>query len=307
MDGSGSGSGPTNGVVAFLMVVGPGEGSLAGDTLDSVAAFEPDAVVWVLDDCTKDGTYETMEEWAAAHPGTRVLRNHEPRGYRGIAASFFSLLAAAYEALSPELVVKIDPDACLIGPGFVNHVRNRLADLGPGIVGAYRLGASGARRRFDHLRRNMLLDLVPVGLHKDRRSLRFGRPFWAPYLPQARRHGYEMGEHVLGALSAMDGDTLRALYDAGFLSALPERYRALTVEEDVLLGLGAKAVGHQLIDLNTDPDQPVAWIQFRPPVPLSADQLLEKGVSAVHPVKSTPDGEAMRAVFRRCRSAIAAP
>jgi hypothetical protein len=108
-------------------------------------------------------------------------------------------------------------------------------------VGAYRTSPTGSAREFGRIRRNMLLDLLPVGLHKDRQSLRIGRPFWARFVPAARRNGYEFGEHVLGALSGIHGATLRALGDGGFF-AMPPDYRALTVEEDVLLGLGAKAV-----------------------------------------------------------------
>jgi hypothetical protein len=287
----------------FLMVVGPNEGALAADTLDSIAACEPAADVWVLDDCTTDGTYDSLGRWAAAHPGTRVLRNPVPRGYRGIATSVFSLLEAiAHEPRIPDLIIKVDPDTFVIATGIVDLMRHRFAAVGPGIVGPYRIGANGGARTFGRLRRNMLLDLLPLGVHKDRRALRVGFPFWTGYLPAARRHGYEMGEHVLGALSGMHGDTLRAIHDSGFLSAIPDPYRALTVEEDVLLGLATKAVGHQLIDITHDPADARVWIQFRPPIPQTANALLERRMLAVHPLKASPEGEAMRAALRTPRA-----
>lgn len=296
------GPAPVLGSTVFFMVVGPREGALAADTLDSIRACEPSAAIWILDDCTQDGTYERVTAWAAAHPGTRVLRNPAPRGYRGIATSVFSLLEAiAATQPLPELIVKVDPDTCLVRPGVADLMRQRFAAAGPGIVGPYRIGANGGRRTFGRLRRNMLLDLLPVGMHKDRRSVRIGLPFWAPYLPAARRHGYAMGEHVLGALSGMHGATLRAIHDSGFLSAIPDRYRALTVEEDVLLGLAVKAVGHQLIDIAPDAASARVWIQFRPPIPETATALLERQMVAVHPLKASPEGEAMRAVFREIR------
>jgi hypothetical protein len=147
----------------------------------------------------------------------------------------------------------------------------------------------------------MLLDLVPLGVHKDRRSIRIGLPFWAACLPRARRHGYAMGDHVLGALSGMHGETLRAIHDSGFLGEIPDGYRALTVEEDMLLGLATKAVGHQLIDIAPDPRAAQVWIQFRPPIPQTAATLLERRMLAVHPVKASPEGDAMRAAFRAQR------
>ena len=152
----------------------------------------------------------------------------------------------------------------------------------------------------------MLLDLLPFGLHKDRRSVRVGLPFWASYLATARRRGYAMGEHVLGALSGMHGETLRAIHGSGFLSALPEHYRALTVEEDVLLGLATKAVGHQLIDITADPATARVWIQFRPPIPQTASALLERQMLAVHPLKASPEGLAMRSALRVRRGASVA-
>jgi hypothetical protein len=295
--------------VIFVMVVGPGEGKIAVDSLDSIAAFERDAEAWVLDDCTLDGTYDTLVRWSADHPRSRILRNPEPRGYRGIARSMFSLLSAiAAEPIVPGLVIKIDPDTCVIGSGVVDLIRRRLAAEGPGIVGAYRVAANGSAREFGRIRRNMILDLLPIGIHKDRHSIRVGRPFWARYLAAARRNGYHFGEHVLGALSGIHGATIRALGAAGYFESLPADYRALTVEEDVLLGLAAKAVGHQLLDINVDPANPDVWIQFRPPLPIDAAQLLQRGIRAVHPVKLSPEGEAMRAEFklRRPRAEVAA-
>ncbi len=295
----------------FVMVAGPGESEIAVDSLDRIAAFEPEAEVWVLDDCTDDGTYEALVQWGRGHAQSRILRNPEPRGYRGIARSMFGMLSElAAERGVPGLVVKIDPDTCLLAPGVSDLMRARLATGGPragGIAGAYRMSPTGSMREFGRIRRNMLLDLLPIGLHKDRQSVRVGRPYWAPFVPRARGNGYEFGEHVLGALSGLHGATLRGLSDAGFL-AIPDDYRALTVEEDVLLGLGAKAIGHRLIDVNADPARPDVWIQFRPPVPIGADELTRRGIRAVHPVKMSADGRAMRAnlSLRRARTAVPA-
>ena len=61
-----------------------------------------------------------------------------------------------------------------------------------------------------------------------------------------------------------------------------------------MLGLGVKAIGHQLTDINADPANPDVWIQFRPPVPIGADELIRRGIRAVHPVKKSADGRAMR-------------
>ena len=288
--------------VAFGMAVGPGEGRMALDTLESVATFFPDATRWIVDDCTCDGTYELLGRWVATNGG-HLLRNAFPRGYRGIASSFYALLATiARQEPTLDMAIKIDPDTCLLGGDLLARFRQRFAEYGPGMVGAYRVGAGGRPRVFGHIRRNMLVDLLlPVGPHKTWRSLRVGLPYWARFLARARSHGYVFGEHVLGALAAIHGDTLRALADSGFLQ-VPPRFRALTVQMDVLLGLGVRSVGHNLIDLDSAPPAPASvWLQFLPPIPVSADVLVERGILAVHPVKNTPEGDAMRDVFRRQR------
>ncbi len=153
----------------------------------------------------------------------------------------------------------------------------------------------------------MLLDLLPIGVHKDRQSVRVGRPFWASFVPAARRNGYQFGEHVLGALSGMHGTTLRALRDAGFLD-MPPDYRALTVEEDVLLGLGAKAIGHQLLDINVNPGQPDVWIQFRPPVPIGGGELFSVGFAPCIRSKCPQRAGlcARKSAVRRARAAVPA-
>jgi len=288
------------------MAVGPGEGRIALDTLESIATFFPDASRWILDDCTSDGTFTALEQWVALRGG-HLLRNETPRGYRGIAASSFSLLETiAREEPAVEIAIKVDPDTCLLGGDLLQRIRARFATDGPGVVGAYRLGVRGRQRVFGHIRRNMLIDLLlPVGPHKTWRTIRVGWPYWARYLRAARRHGYVFGEHVLGALAAIHGDTLRALVRSRFLD-VPDGFRALTVQMDVLLGLGVRAVGHRLIDLDLDPEHPTVWLQFLPPVPESPEALIARGMLAVHPVKATPEGDAMRAVFARMRDSVAA-
>ena len=164
--------------------------------------YEPEAEVWVLDDCTGDGTYEGLVQWGGDHPRSRILRNPEPRGYRGIARSMFGVLAEiAAEPRVPGLVVKIDPDTCLLAGGVCDLMRTRLA-AAPGIVGAYRVSPTGAVREFGQIRRNMLLDLLPIGTPQRPASRSVSaKPYWAPFVSRARQNGYAFGEHVLGALS----------------------------------------------------------------------------------------------------------
>jgi hypothetical protein len=280
---------------------------MATDTLDAVSHYWPAANLWLLDDCTDDETFGAIEAWSRDH-GAQLLRNPTPQGYHGLAQSVFTLyraIAAHSVTVPTDFVLKLDPDACILGAELEHDLRSRFAANGPGIVGAYRVQADGRGREWRRQRRNMLLDLLlPIGPHKSWRALRIGRPYWAHYLRSARRNGYVFGEHVLGGAYAIHTSTVRALNASGFLD-IPARYRGLTVEEDVLLGLGAKAIGHGLIDIGTDLTRSPAWIQFRSPLPLAAETFLARGVRVVHPVKDSSDGAVMRTVFRQHRRSMA--
>jgi alpha-glucuronidase len=68
----------------------------------------------------------------------------------------------------------------------------------------------------------------------------------------------------------------------------------------LLVSIGVKAVGHALIDIN----DPVScgiqtWLQYPPPFPLSAQEVVARRYLAIHPVKNTPEGRALRAELRR--------
>lgn len=306
---------------AFALVVGPGEAEMALDTLEAIQIFYPAADVWVRDDATADGTYERLQQYAQIQDRILLSRNPRSRGFLGLVNSIFALYASMARAEHPyHLVIKLDPDACLLGPGLERHCAALFAACGPGMAGAFRYGPGGAprARQFEPrglrdfldltepgARRFVFCDLLPIGPAKDGR-LRVGQPFYVRYLRRARRHGWFPGEHVLGGVYALHGETLRALDAAGFWRAITDDYRAMLTEEDHLVSLGARAMGHALLDINTDPAHPVAWLQHRPPLPKTAEELLNQGVLAVHPLKGE-EGRQLRIIFQTARRHEGAP
>jgi hypothetical protein len=288
-------------MIVFVMLVGPGEAGMAIDSLTWALRLYPDTIAWVREDKTNDGTFEKLDEFARSSEGRVFLEsNPTSEGYSGIATSMFRL----YESLVNhfprlEMVIQLDPDACILREGLVELARNRFAKHGPGMIGTYMVSPSGAARDHRPWRSRFLRDLMPIGLDLKTKRIRVGLPFYTRYLFSALRKNYKLGHHVLAAFYILHGDTIRALKENGFWAAMPEVGSRLIKLDDPLLSLGTLAVGHKLIELNdTSAGSVQTWIQFRPPIPLSAKEIVNRKLIAIHPVKADRDGATLRSELR---------
>lgn len=283
------------------MLVGPGEAHIAIDSLTWALRLYPGTIAWVREDRTSDGTREKLEEFAAGSAGRVYLQSNPTRqGYLGIAVSMFHL----YETLITrfpqlEMAIQLDPDACLLREGVVDLARERFATHGPGMIGAYMFSPTGAPRNHRSWRNKFIKDLSPIGRDLKTNKLRFGFPFYTKHLLKALKCHYKLGHHVLSSFYILHGDTIRALNESGFWAAMPEAGSRQIKGDDPLLSLGTLAVGHKLIEINDHSDGAIrTWIQFRPPIPLSAKEIVDRRLIAIHPVKSDKDGAALRTEVR---------
>jgi hypothetical protein len=289
-------------MLSFVMLVGPGEAEMAIDSLSHALRLYPNSRACVRDDATRDGTFEALQAFAAAHASRVCLfRNAHAQGYFGMAHSLFSLYEHAWRAHPEvEICVKLDPDACILRPGLDALARQRFAKFGPGVLGSYRISPSGGKRDHSMHARTIAKDFRLLGRDFATGRLRFGVPFYARYFVRALGHGYIPGHSVLGGMYILHGDTLRGAGKAGFWSAIPEDVCCYTKSEDVLVSMGVKAVGHALIDINDYASGHLeTWLQYAPPFPWPAQAVVEKGYLAIHPVKNSPEGRELRAELRR--------
>ena len=284
--------------LAFAMTIGPGEAEMAIDNLEAIEALYPDAVTWVRDDRTSDGTWERLQGWSA---GKRVAlsRNAQRNGFHGLAKTVAELLMEV-AAAEPELVIKIDPDTILLRRGLDQLFRERFSKYGKGICGSYRVSASGARRKFHNHGAQVVLDMLPIGPKKRQRTLRVGPVGYFGYLMQALARGYRPGEHVQGGLYAIEGSILERLATSGYLNSLVAGRSGMVYAEDVLLTLGVKAVGGTISSANESAAGAPTHIQASRPLQLSHDRLHDARLLAVHPVKGVDS--ALRSVLRDIRS-----
>jgi hypothetical protein len=280
----------------FLMIVSPGEGGIAVDAVQTILHSYPESKIWLRDDCTRDGTFERLQNVAEAYPHRiDLIRNPTPMGYKGLPVSVFrsfDRICQSGERL--EMVIKLDPDVLLRGDEIVRLARSKFAEEGPGIIGSYLLSAAKTRRDNTSFCIRFLLDLFPAGFDRHNKRLRFGLPFYAKYLLKAFRNGYLLGRHVMGAFYIVHGDTLRALNEAGFWRSIPDLGSREIKWDDALVPIGPYFIGHKLIDLH-DQVESRFWIQSKNPISLSAEEIVARRYQAVHPLKDDAAGSEIRA------------
>ncbi len=275
-----------------MMTVSEGEASIALDSLNAIRAHYPDADLWLLDDCSEDGTAEQVERWARMNKA-RFHRNPVRRGYRGNAHCIFRLFHLIASSGQPYgMVIKLDPDTRIVRPGLAELLASRQAAEGPGIVGACWHSPDGRVRRTVKKQLITAIDLSPIG-PDHLRKLRVGWPFYARWALRGLVRGHLPGWHALGALYAIDGGLVSALEAEGYWTAIPPDFHALLHSEDLLVSLGVAAIGGRLIDINP-PGQTPTWLQYLPPVPWTAEEMVSGGLLAVHPLKRGEPGDTIR-------------
>ena len=271
---------------------------MALDTLDSIRHYCPmphDIVI--VDDCTNDGTYETLVSKKQAH--WHFLRNECRHGTRRLVHSLSAGFRCVLRSLNADLVLRMDQDALLINQGIAEdafaYVRN---DPAIGIFGVYKVDYNRPRSYEVHRR---LID-------KELRSVRAFAgltPSWRHLLQMAEANGYRRGDNVFGGAYFI---TRSCLTDISKLGALDPPYHWHSrMEEDVYFSMAAVAAGHKMGHFAA-PDGPLC-LEWRG-LPYPASELWCRGYKLVHSVdkgintgKEENQGLTAREVFRRIRYA----
>jgi hypothetical protein len=223
-----------------------------------------------------------------------------PAGAPGGHGGLFVKLAAGYrfarEHLPFQVLLRLDADALVIGPGIAELAAARFeADPGLGLLGSYRLGPDGGRRSFAPAAAALRAESGWRGLRQPRlrRALR-------ELLATARGAGYEDGEHPLGGAYLHSAGAVAELSRQGLLE-LPLLARS-SLGEDQLFGLLTVAAGYRIGDFG-GPGDPLAltWKGL----PAEPAELLARRKVVVHSVRSFGQlGEAeIRGSFAAARAA----
>lgn len=267
--------------VVVLICVAEGEWLGVEDLLQSCELYlDADFDVVLVDDYTQDGTYEKLQD-----TGHWVLRNPEKRGLEGLDWTFRRGLKQVLEMYDTPLVLKIDPDALILGRGLIHAIRSAIAERPrAGIGGTYKFDWNGERRDFEFWAQRMT---------RMRSRLE-------PALSLAEANGYELGSGVQGGAFFLTRNCLEKLDEMGLLSGFHPPYeRRNRIAQDHLTTMLAYAAGFEAIDLG-GPDQ--AFGLWDKGLPMPPEQLMAQGRLITHAMKyKDAESLAARSYFRALR------
>jgi hypothetical protein len=265
------------------------------DTLDSVLCYAgASRIVVVVDDT---GGADDFAKHAEAMSEDVVVIPAPPRaagGYGGL----WVKIAAGYrwmlERYAPQVILKLDTDALLIGAGLADHAADLFAaDPEVGLIGPYRIAADGSVRDWSWGARMLRIESGPLGLRHPAMRATYRR-----LLKLARPSGYTDGEHALGGgyihrLSLADDIHRRGWWDIPALA--PSR-----LGEDMIMGLLAVAAGYRIGDFGR-PEDPMA-ARWRG-LPAHPQELLAAGKALTHSVRFWNELQEpeIRRIFREAR------
>lgn len=217
---------------AVLIPVGPAcRPAFVRDTLESAAFWlGKDVPIVVLDN---SGT--GMGPCAAADmPAVDILTFPAACGVHGkLFVMLAQGLARILDRYDPEVVVRMDTDALVVGPDLIERAQARFAaDPGLAGLGAWRISATGAPRDFTTAAKALA--------HATARTDESGL-LVAGAVRMALAHDYTPGEHLLGGGCLLHRRGLDALEAMGVLEQ--PCLAALNVGEDVLFSLFIRAAG----------------------------------------------------------------
>ena len=192
------------------------------------------------------------------------------------------------------MLLRIDTDALVAAKFEDEAIAYFAAHPEVGCVGSYRYGYDGGRRSYWWARGRIIRAAL------DLRAPRTARDIVGLVL-EAKRHGYVLGESVLGGVCLYSRPAVAALQQSGYLGV--ESLRGVPFHEDQIFCLALVAAGFKLGDLGRREDGPLFGAKHVG-LPASPADLIAEGKCLVHSVRSWGymDEAQIRAEFRSARS-----
>ncbi len=273
--------------LVFVMAVADGEWVGVEDLLDSLHTYlDCDWQLIAVDDATRDGSYEKLLD-----AGCWVVRNPEKLYLAGVDLSLRRGFQEALRLFDSPIIVKIDPDALVIGPGLHQALAETFA-ANPqcGLLGTFRVDWNGELRDLSYWRERMA-----------RRRKDLGKP-----LSLALDNGYALGEGVQGGCYALHRRCLEKIGAAGWLAGAdgyqPSLIKGQHIAEDSLIALLTYAAGYEAGEFG-GPGQPLGIWDVGLPMP--PEELVRQARIVTHALKYQ-DASSMlaRAFFRQRRNLL---
>jgi hypothetical protein len=280
------------GDTVFVIPVGPNcQADFVSDTIESVRHFAPLARIVVVDDSRRA---------LGAELGERYEFTNLLAGAHGLLGSLYLNLSDGFkEALTQpfQVLVRLDTDALISGSDFeIKAIKTFNADPSVGSLGSFRVGYNCIGiRDTTWAKRRLLTYLATRGWRKPRQAqLILG------LLRRARKHGYKLGDSIMGGAAVYRYDAVVALDESGLLGR-PE-LAEIGLQEDHLFGLCLLSLGFQLGEFGNQYDDLPMGVDWKG-LPAAPSELIELGKSIIHSTKrfEAMDERTIRQEFRSAR------
>jgi hypothetical protein len=282
--------------IGVVLPVGPNDAEAALDTLASALHYlDESRIIVVVDDSGRHAEFAGRVRQLAPEIVVRPAPPRAPGGFGGLWVKIASGYQWLLERYQPDVILRLDTDALIIGPGLEERaVREFAENPQTGLLGAYRIDPTGQPRDWSWAARRLNIETGPRGLRHPRRwrQLRL-------FTTLAGQHGYVDGEHVLGGGYIHSREAADDMFGRGWFSQTS--FSTSKLGEDHLMGLLTVAAGYRIADFSR-PDDPMA-VKWRG-LPCHPDELLANKKLVTHSVRSwgTLGEPEIRAIFRTART-----
>jgi hypothetical protein len=288
---------PDNRQLTDLLVVLPvGPDNNGADTIESIFCYASASVtILAIDDSRSAETkrfLETCDNRVIVLPSA---------GFKGIRGALFCSLCQTYkwawENFDFRVLLRIDTDALLIASGSVHDAIGIFeSSRDVGMLGSYRTDCNGSPRDFRVVRHCMRKEYGIRGVmnHERQKALR-------AWIIDAKKSGYEIGEHILGAAAFYSPRFVSAMCELAYLDNM-HLFKDSEISEDHLFSLLSFTCGFRLADYATgNLPMGLSWRGL----PDSPENLMKRNKKIIHSVKSwgdMPENE-IRSFFAAKRNA----
>jgi hypothetical protein len=260
------------------------------DTIESIRHFAPLARLVLVDDSRRGMGIQLGERYE--------LTSVEARAHGVFGNLYLNLSAGFREALQRpfRILIRLDTDAIIAGSDFEAKAIERFnSDEWLGSLGSFRVTYDGAQRDGSWAKRRILFHLAVITLVRPNEAIRT-----FTLLRRAHRHGYRLGESIMGGAVIYRYEAVAALNEANLLGRVD--IAKLGVHEDHIFGLCLPSVGYHLGEFGNKYDDEPMGVDWKG-LPAPPSELIELRKSIIHSTKffEAMDERAIREEFRRAR------
>ncbi len=272
------------------------------DTIDSIQYYtnEPHAIV-----CLNDCKTKNNSEITNGLNGESVINfvpNYDScwpyNTYGALFCKKYQGIEYALKKYEFDFLICMDTDALITSSTLIESIDCYFKTSNPqiGLLGSYKIRSDNKKRtRWQWAL--YILYLVYVKRHISRKSL-----IWKELLPQARKNGYKLGEHMLGGAFIFTRKCINRIVELyPYELILKENFYRITIGDDVLFSLITFACGYKIGDF-ARPDDPLAIAQNY--LPISKEEIVKQNKTLIHSLKKGMDGESeeeLRKFFKSLR------